>query len=76
MHLKSSPTIIACSAILTIVAYVAAAQPRSGAGTIADRSAPAPLAGRHRKPRPMRTPAPIALPPDLVIPRYPQGVEP
>lgn len=58
------------------LALSVAAQLRSSGATIADHSALQPSANARRKPRAMRTPAPIAIPPDLVIPQYAPGVEP
>jgi hypothetical protein len=52
------------------------AQTLIGGATMTDTPQPAASSGPGKKPHPARTPAPIALPPNLVIPRYPQGPEP
>jgi len=74
MHLKSSRALIVRSVILIAVAVSAAGQSLSSAGSIADSSAQKPIG--PRKPHAKRTPAPVALPSDLAIPRYVCGVEP
>jgi hypothetical protein len=73
MHLMSSRLLVAWVAILitTTVAHTLI-----GAATIADTPQPEASSGPRKKPHPARTPGPIALPPNLVIPRYPQGPEP
>jgi hypothetical protein len=74
MHLKSSWAVIARGAILMAIAVCAAGQSLSSGRSIADDSEQKPPG--PRRPHARRTPAPVALPPDLVIPRYVPGVAP
>src|SRR5258708_37154380 len=76
---RSSRLPIAAGLALTLMALMVLAVVRAAPTTMPDRPTGAPSRGPDAKtsrPQALRTPAPVALPANVVIPRYAQGVEP
>lgn len=73
MHPMSSRTTILCIVVFMTIAIT---QSLIAESTTAESPSLVSSSASPKKPHPIRTPRPIALPDSLVIPRYPQGHKP